>query len=281
MGELLLVFGNGYVGNKFKARLGERAVISHADIADATAVRAALDHHKPNTVINCAGKTGKPNVDWCEDHKEETYRSNVLGPKILAEECQKRAIHLTHIGSGCVYAGDNGGKGYTEEDPPNYDGSYYSNTKRESEAMLKQFAVLQLRMRMPVDSAPNDRNLITKLVKYRKVISVPNSVSIIDDFITAALRLIELRRTGIYNVTNPGAIVHPEILDAYKEIVDPSFSYEQMSMDALGKIIKAGRSNCVLNTDKLAKEGITLPHVKDAIRTALKQYKQHLSTQKL
>lgn len=282
VGERVLIFGNGYIGNKFKAALGDRAVISPADIADAAAVRAALDTHRQSAVINCAGKTGKPNVDWCEDHKEETHRSNVLGPQVLAEQCAERAIHLTHIGSGCVYEGDNGGKGFSEDDLPNYDGSYYSRTKRQSEEMLKRFPVLQLRMRMPVDSVPNDRNLITKLVRYRKVISVPNSVSIIDDFITAALRLMELRRTGVYNVTNPGAIEHREILDAYKELVDPAFSYELMSLDELGKIIKAGRSNCVLSTAKLAAEGIMLPHIRDAIRTTLHRYKQHMpAAQKL
>jgi hypothetical protein len=33
--------------------------------------------------------------------------------------------------------------------------------------------------------------------------------------------------------------------------------------------VKAGRSNCLLNTHKLAKFGITLPSVEDAMRTAL------------
>jgi dTDP-4-dehydrorhamnose reductase len=41
-----------------------------------------LDEVKPDVVINAAGKTGKPNVDWCEDHKEETLRSNDTGPLV-------------------------------------------------------------------------------------------------------------------------------------------------------------------------------------------------------
>ena len=44
----------------------------------------------PDVVINCAGKTGRPNVDWCEDHKEETVRANVTGPLILLDECRKQ-----------------------------------------------------------------------------------------------------------------------------------------------------------------------------------------------
>jgi hypothetical protein len=33
-------------------------------------VAAEIDAIKPTHVFNCAGLTGRPNVDWCEDHKE-------------------------------------------------------------------------------------------------------------------------------------------------------------------------------------------------------------------
>ena len=35
--------------------------------------------YKPTHVLNSAGVTGRPNVDWCEDHKQETIRANVVG----------------------------------------------------------------------------------------------------------------------------------------------------------------------------------------------------------
>ena len=38
-----------------------------------------LEDFKPTHVLNCAGVTGRPNVDWCEDNKEATIRSNVIG----------------------------------------------------------------------------------------------------------------------------------------------------------------------------------------------------------
>lgn len=270
----MLIFGNGYVGNKFRERV-PGAVIDPANITDPEAVRAALDKHQPSVVINCAGKTGKPNVDWCEDHKDETMASNVLGPLVLARECRARDIFFAHIGSGCVYEGDNDGKGFAEDDPPNFFGSFYSRTKIISELALKEFPVLQVRMRMPVDGIPGARNLITKITTYSKIISIPNSVSIINDFITATLKLIEKRRTGVYNVTNPGAIEHKDILELYKEIVDPQFRYTVMDLAELNSITKARRSNCVLSSAKLAAEGIAMPHVRDAVRNALQEYKKH------
>ena len=84
--------------------------MSTVDIADAGALGEVLEKEKPDIVINTAGKTGRPNIDWCEEHKVETLRSNVAGPLLLLEECAKRNIYWVHLSSGCVYEGDNNGK---------------------------------------------------------------------------------------------------------------------------------------------------------------------------
>lgn len=65
------------------------------------AVQQVLDDVNATHVINCAGKTGRPNIDWCEDHKMETVESNVLGTLILAEECRVRGVHCTVLATGC------------------------------------------------------------------------------------------------------------------------------------------------------------------------------------
>jgi len=186
-----------------------------------------------------------------------------------------RGVFFAHVGSGCVYDGDNGGAGYGEDDPPNFFGSYYSRTKLWSEQALRELPVLLLRLRMPIDGMPGPRNLITKLAGYGKVISIPNSVSVLDDFLPAAIELVRRRRTGIYNLTNPGAIVHPRILELYREIVDPSLVFETISMENLGGRVKTGRSNCVLSTVKIEREGIRLRPVEEAVRSAMVEYRKH------
>lgn len=65
-----------------------------------------LDKYEPDVVINCIGKTGRPNVDWCEANKEDTYLANVTLPSVLAGNCLKRNIHFINIGSGCIYFGN-------------------------------------------------------------------------------------------------------------------------------------------------------------------------------
>lgn len=272
-----LIFGNGYIGNKFLESLKGQAVIDPADIANIDQVQAAIEKYNPEVIINTAGKTGKPNVDWCEDHKPETLYSNVTGPLILAKATADKKIKLVHIGSGCIYQGGPE-KEYSETDiaNPKTIPSFYSRTKAWSEEMLSYFPVLQVRLRMPVDDQPQPRNLLWKISHYEKVMDkVPNSISVIPDFIDATLKLIQKDKTGIYNLVNPGSITHGEILKMYKEIVDPKHSYEPITLEQLNKITKAGRSNCILSAKKLEKEGIIMPEIHERMREILGEYKKN------
>lgn len=263
-----LVFGSkGYLGTHF-IELFDDAIGSSADIADPQAVAAELDAHTPDVVINCAGKTGRPNVDWCEDHKEETIKSNVTGPLVLLEECGKRDIYWAHVGSGCIYEGSEE-QLFTEEDPPNFAGSFYARSKAWIDQILKDFPVLTLRLRMPFDGSENPRSLIQKIKKYERVIDVPNSLSYLPDFLDASKQLIEKRATGIFNVVNPGAISPLRVMELYQEIVDPAHQVEKLALEDLSEVAKAGRSNCVLSTAKLEEQGIVLQDVELAVREAL------------
>jgi 3,5-epimerase/4-reductase len=107
-------------------------------------VEAELDRIQPSHVLNAAGITGRPNIDWCEDHKPETMRVNVLGTLNLADLCNMKGIHCTVYATGCIFKYDEAhslgsGIGFTEEDTPNFDGSFYSKTKGFMEPMLKEY----------------------------------------------------------------------------------------------------------------------------------------------
>lgn len=270
----VLIFGaGGYIGSKLK-ELYPDAATPRIDIADPQEVRRILDEEKPDIVLNAAGKTGKPNVDWCENHKEETLRANVTGPLTLLDECMKRALYLVHIGSGCIYHGDGGGEGFTEDDPPNFTGSFYSLTKAMSDQLLKPFPVLQLRIRMPFDGTRSPRNLLTKLVSYKKVLDEDNSITYMPDFFAALRTLVTKRATGIYNVVNPGPVSPYTIMKKYKELVDPTHTFERLILDDLPGVVRAPRSNCILSVKKLEKEGIRMRHSDEAIREAFRTFRE-------
>ena len=267
-----LIFGNGYLGQKFRDYFSN-SVISDVFIENENDVLQEIKRFQPDWVLNCAGITGRPNIDWCEDHKQETFKGNVLLPLMIAKACQRSSVKMLHLGSGCVYLGDNQGKGWKETDAPNFAGSFYSKTKALSEDMLKDYDVLQLRLRMPIDNDINsERNFVRKITRYKKIINVKNSMTVVDDLLKVAEILMSKNKTGIYNIVNSGPMSHKEILDLYKEIIDPNFAYEIISVEELHKITKAERSNCVLNNDKLSQE-IKLPALKERIIEIFKNFK--------
>jgi UDP-glucose 4,6-dehydratase len=97
-------------------------------------LEADIESTKPSHVFNAAGVTGRPNVDWCESHKIETIRANVVGTLTLADVCKQSNLLLVNFATGCIFEYDNShqlgsGIGFKEEDTPNFVGSYYSKTK--------------------------------------------------------------------------------------------------------------------------------------------------------
>jgi dTDP-4-dehydrorhamnose reductase len=247
----ILVLGGGFLGMKVAEALNAELVTER--ITDSyslyeTMADKVMDF--PEVIINCIGKTGRPNVDWCESNKSETYVSNVHVPYILAEFCKKHNIKLVHISSGCIYQGDNGGKGFSESDTPNFTGSFYSFTKSMAEQLVSTYDnTLILRMRMPIADKPDGRELIGKLLKYDKIINTPNSVTVVDDFINALAGLLDNKATGIFNVCNPEPVTHKQILDIYEELSGNQLGKTYINANEL--ITDAPRSNCVLSVDKV------------------------------
>ena len=269
----VLIFGSqGYLGQQF-LELYPDAVATDADIADPSQVATALDTHTPDVVINAAGKTGRPNIDWCEDNREETVRANVTGPLVLLDECAKRNVYWVHLSSGCIYQGDNEGRGFTEADAPNFTGSFYSRTKALCDQLLKEFEeqILILRLRMPFDGTDNPRSLLNKLRQYPRVLDVQNSITYLPEFMSAAKQLIETKETGLFNVTNPGTVSPYQMMEMYKEIVDPSHTFDRLLQDSASEVTKVARSNCVLSSEKLMQKGVQLSPIKDVVTLCLQQ----------
>ena len=73
----------------------------------------------------------------------------------VSDICALRNIHCTLYATGCIFEYDEAheirGVPFTEEDKPNFDGSFYSKTKGFLEEMLKSYkSTLVLRLRMPI-----------------------------------------------------------------------------------------------------------------------------------
>lgn len=134
--RFLIWGGEGWVAGHLKTLLesqGKEVFTTTVRMENREAVIAEIAKVKPTHVLNAAGCTGRPNVDWCEDNKEATMRSNVIGTLNLADCCFLAGVHCTVFATGCIYKYDDahpiGGPGYVETDLANFAESFYSETK--------------------------------------------------------------------------------------------------------------------------------------------------------
>lgn len=135
--QVYLLFGkNGWIGGKLIELLkaqGKTLHIADSRTYNREAVEAEIEKYQPTHVLNAAGVTGRPNVDWCEDNKAETIRSNVIGTLNVADICNQKGIHHLLYATGCIFEYDDahtiGGAGFKETDAANFHKSFYSHTK--------------------------------------------------------------------------------------------------------------------------------------------------------
>ncbi|KAK9103464.1 hypothetical protein Sjap_020718 [Stephania japonica] len=271
-----LIYGRtGWIGGEL-GRLCEAQGIEFAYGAGRLESRSSLESDvaaaRPTHVFNAAGVTGRPNVDWCESHKVETIRTNVVGTLTLADVCRERGLILINYATGCIFEYDEkhpcgSGVGFKEEDQPNFVGSFYSKTKAMVEELLKNYEnVCTLRVRMPISSdLANPRNFITKITRYEKVVDIPNSMTILDELLPISLDMAKRNLTGIWNFTNPGVVSHNEILQMYKDYIDPNFTWKNFTLEEQAKVIVAPRSNNELDATKLKREFPELLSIKESL----------------
>jgi nucleoside-diphosphate-sugar epimerase len=276
--NVYLIGYNGWIGSKMQKlfKLNNINYITSKYRAENNQVLDDILNNNITHVFCCSGRTHGTldnikynSIDYLEDNRVlyENINDNLYVPVKLALFCDKNNIHFTYIGTGCIYEYNNFNKqdiGFTEEDEPNFSGSNYSIVKTFTDKILKDTKALILRIRMPLSYEHNDRNLITKLLKYDKICSIPNSMTILDDMLPISIDMMKNKETGIYNFTNPGTISHNEILELYKNIVDNNIKWENFDIEEQNKIIKSKRSNNKLDTSKLEQK-YNIINIKDGI----------------
>jgi len=288
--NLILFYGsNGWIGKLFIYYLkneGVKIVEGTARLENIELLKKEIETVKPTHVVSFTGRThGKiketdgsvvevGTIDYLEYPGKlvENIRDNLFGPMNLAIVCKKLKIHYTYLGTGCIFNSSNFEESFDEESKPNYFGSGYSIVKGFTDQLMKSYPVLNLRIRMPIHSLKNDRNFITKITKYDSICSILNSMTVLDDFFPIFKDLILKKKVGTYNCVNPGTVNHNQILEMYKDLVDSTFTWKNMSIEEQSKILKSSRSNNKLSTKKIKKEYPELKDIKDSIYLIMRKY---------
>ena len=94
-------------------------------------------------------------------------------------------------------------------------------------------------------------------------------MTVLPELLPLIIDMAKNKVSGTVNLTNPGLITHNEILEMYKEIVDPSFTWKNFTLDEQNKILDSGRSNNFLETTVLKSLAPDVKNIKDSVREML------------
>jgi dTDP-4-dehydrorhamnose reductase len=286
---IYLLGGSGYVGQAYQALLARKGVAfrnlrrADFDYTNGTELLAALRRDRPEFLINAAGYTGKPNVDACELHRHECLAGNAVLPGIIADACAAAGVPWGHVSSGCIFTGARAdGGGFTEQDAPNFtfrtnNCSFYSGTKALGEEVLAGKPDVYIwRLRIPFNEVDNPRNYLTKLIRYSRLLEATNSISQLEEFCAATFACWEKRVPfGTYNVTNPGQVTTREVVDLIRQsgVSRKQFDFFSSEDEFMRVAAKTPRSNCVMDSSKLASVGIKLTEVHEAVARDLARWR--------
>jgi dTDP-4-dehydrorhamnose reductase len=175
-----------------------------SDVKNRENIKKVIHEYYPDFIVHTAAFT---NVDLSEKLREEAWKINVKGIEYIGEAARAIDAHVIHISTDYIFDGKDGP--YSENATPNPVG-YYGRTKLASENALRIsgtfFTILRTNVLYGI--APNSRpdfvrwvvNSLNKKQEIRIVKDQIGNPTFIDDLVQAINKIIEFRKTGVYNI---------------------------------------------------------------------------------
>ncbi len=270
-----LLIGGGHLGTFLKERLKPK----HHHIGKIEEItEEQLDTMNVNMVVNTAGKTS---LEFCEKNPLQAFDSNVIQPLKLFRKIKDQIF--VQISSGCIWDGpyDENGHPFDIASPPS-PACFYSWTKVCCEAVLREEhhsrKLVILRPRQVYSPVISQRNTLTKMLSYPRLIDTPNSMTSAET-IAKTIEYVENYddfNCGplIMNVFDKG-IISPfrvgQILSEFGLRGEPIL----MSKDELDKNLTPRRVDTVLNDCRFSFE-VNPPKIEDEVRRVVAEYKANL-----
>ncbi|MEI7623856.1 MAG: dTDP-4-dehydrorhamnose reductase [Actinomycetes bacterium] len=196
--ELVRVFGTG--GH-------EVAGFDHItlDITDRDSVRAAVVEFHPEAIVHSAAWTA---VDACEADPERAFAVNGMGTRFLAEAARLVGAQVHYISTDYVFDGTKEGP-YLEWDRTNPQ-SVYGASKLAGEHELHDGSSVIRTSWVCGFHGPNMVKTILRLAAENDTLSFVSDQrgcpTFADDLAAMIGRIVTERRSGVFHVTNAGAV---------------------------------------------------------------------------
>lgn len=183
-----------------------------ADITDAKRMRDLLASVKPDIVVHPAGI---PNVDYCELHPDEAFRTNAEATRDLVAIAREIGAAFAFISTDAVFDGKSD-RPYVESDPV-HPPSVYGRTKVAAEEHVRKYERHWI-FRVSVLFGPGKANFI---VKGLNNLLAREPYPVASDQLGSALYTVDGARTmldvfksgkfGTFHLCNQGACTREEL----------------------------------------------------------------------
>lgn len=265
-----LIFGNGWIGNMLKQYLGDKAILSEADINNVSE-DIELGMERCNVWINTAAIT---DIDFAEKNKRKAFETNVLGAWGLAADAKLAGKKYVFFSSACVFESENMDDLKCESSEPNPK-CFYSETKLMAERLILEENpdALVVRPRLPISSTPHPRNTLDKLSNYTKINDAQESITVIEDMMPVLIDLIEKEEKGIFHLVNARTMSPAEMADLM------GHPYEKVSKESQNERLKgegrAKRVTVVAGSERIP----LLPDIWERAPEIIKAWREKKQTQ--
>lgn len=262
--KVLITGGHGQLATDLAQvfNKADAVALSHEqlDVSQLHDVEAALQHYKPNMVINTAAFT---DVDRCEDHVTEARSINSGGPENLVAAAERTNARVLQISTDYVFDGTLE-RPYIESDDTNPQ-STYGRTKLEGEQAMREQDLVVRTSWLCGSHGSNILKTIIGLAQSGHPMKFVNDQvghpSFTRDIAVTIKQLVEIEARGTFHVTNQGPVSWYEFAQTVLELMGrPSRQVTPITTEQLDPPRPASRpANSVLNNKALVDIGLTPP----------------------
>jgi dTDP-4-dehydrorhamnose reductase len=246
------------------------------DVTKKENVRDIIEKVKPDLVIDTHTL---PNVDYSEEHSDETWNVNVNGTKNIAEATKAQNAKFVYISTSFVFDGTK--QEYFETDMPN-PVNYYGKTKWLSELLLVALDVNHIVVRTSLLYGKGGIGktsfipwIIEKLNKNEKIEVISDQLlnpTYVDKMIETLFELYNKDAHGIFHVTDKEcmskydlSVAAAKVFGLDSELLTPITSAKLAMIAKRPKILR-------MNSEKVEKEtGTKMLSVEEGLKNFKKQ----------